>query len=300
MKMLPPVPKSIPKEILPIDPLRIAGFGACMITGYPHQRAGLFEVTCRLVEERLSRPVLSTVVSLGGFPAPRAQKYLKKKLFGFNPQYIVIQFGATDAQCPIRAGSRPTDHGSSLNTNHISSLGAAAQNSASYHAQPASALSPLRWKLASAIGYLRRIEPITPLASYVAAIERMVDECRTEGITPVVLSPFAYGSRYTAKTALRYVKALEQLNLKKQPMIFVDCFSLLTAFPKTKILQHDGFHLSPLGHRLVGEAIGEAIVEDCEGGAIEKGSADHPMLAFIPSQHLEPQTARQRNPSRFN
>ena len=35
--------------------LRIAGFGACMITGYPHKGGGLFEVACSLVEKGRSR-----------------------------------------------------------------------------------------------------------------------------------------------------------------------------------------------------------------------------------------------------
>ena len=39
-----------------------------MITGYPHEGAGMFEVACRLVEKRLERNVQSIVVSLGGFP----------------------------------------------------------------------------------------------------------------------------------------------------------------------------------------------------------------------------------------
>ena|ERR1700682_5174202 len=53
----------------------------------------MFQVACGLVEKRLSRPV-STIVSLSGFPAPRAAKYLKPKVFNFRPQYIVLQFGA--------------------------------------------------------------------------------------------------------------------------------------------------------------------------------------------------------------
>ncbi len=240
--------------------LRIAGFGACMITGYPHQGAGLFEVACGAVQERLARPVLSTVVSLGGFPAPRAEKYLRKKLFGFGPDYIVIQLGATDAQCPIRAASRPTNRGTPCTDSH-SSVGSA-HYASSYHAQPARAFSPLRWHLASAIGHLRRIEPITPLPSYVAAILRMVDECRSEDIRPVVLSPFAYGSGYTTKKAAAYVDALRELHNKSQDMIFVDCFGLLAGVPKIRILQHDGFHLSPLGHNIVGQAVGKAIAED--------------------------------------
>jgi hypothetical protein len=245
--------------------LRIAGFGACMITGYPHESAGLFEVACGMVEKRLSRPVQSTIVSLGGFPAPRAQKYLKKNLFDFNPQYIVIQFGSTDAQCPIRAGSRRKDHCSNLSANSNSSPGAA-QSATSYHSKPATALSALRWELASVIGNLRKIETTTPLSSYIAAIELMVDDCRSAGIKPVVLSPFVYGSRYTMKKAIPYVDVLRNLASRAQDMMFVDCFRLLADFPKSSILQHDGFHLSRLGQNLVGEAVGKAIVEDILAG----------------------------------
>jgi lysophospholipase L1-like esterase len=241
-----------------------------MITGYPHEGAGLFDVACRLVEKRLSRPVQSTIVCLGGFPAPRAEKYLKKMVFDFNPQYIVIQFGATDAQCPIRAGSRPTNRCSELSTdgNSESSVVLRTKRTTSYHGQPATALSHLRWQLAALIGHLRKIEPITPLSSYIPAIERMVDDCRSAGIKPLVLSPFVYGSRYTMRKAIPYVDALHGLYSRAQDMIFVDCVRLLADFPKSRILQHDGFHLSATGQNIVGEAIGQAIVEDirrCEG-----------------------------------
>jgi hypothetical protein len=58
------------------------------------------------------------------------------------------------------------------------------------------------------IGYLRKIDPITPLSSYIAAIGAMVDDCRSAGITLVVLSPFVYGSRYTMRNAISYTNAL--------------------------------------------------------------------------------------------
>jgi len=235
-----------------------------MITGYPHEGAGMFEVACRLVEKRLERTVQSTVVSLGGFPAPRAEKYLRQKVFAFDPQYIVIQFGATDAQCPIRARSRPT---STREANSNSSPGAA-ERPASYHGQSATALSTLRWQLASILGHLRKIEPITPLSLYIAAIERLVDDCRTAGIKPVVLSPFVYGSRYTTRKSIPYVDALYELAAKAQDLIFIDCVRLLVEFPKSRILQHDGFHLSQLGQNLVGEAIGQAIVDDITSGYV--------------------------------
>ena len=258
MKVMVALSKPLPREG---SALRIAGFGACMITGYPHEGSGLFEVACGLIEEQLSRSVQSTIFSLGGFPAPRAAKYLKKNVFDFNPEYIVIQFGATDAQCPIRAGSRPTDHRSSLTASKHSRPDATLAT-ASYHSQPATALSPLRWQIASLIGHLRKVEPITPLSAYIAAIERMVDQSRSVGIKPVVLSPFVYGSDYTMRKAIPYLDALHELNSRAQEMILVDCVSLLADHPKSKVLQHDGFHLSRLGHNLVGEAIGQVIVED--------------------------------------
>jgi lysophospholipase L1-like esterase len=241
-------------------PLRIAGFGACMINGYPHEGGGLFEIACGLVEERLSRPVLSTVVSLGGFPAPRAAKHLKSKVFGFDPNYVVIQFGSTDAQCPLRARNRPGASLSSASTDR--GLKTSSDLGATYPShQPASALSALRWEIISVIGRLRKVEPITPLSAYIAAIGRMMDDCRSAGITAVVLSPFVYGPRYTTRNAISYTNALHEL-LRAQDVILVDCVSLLAKFPRSMVLQHDGFHLSLAGHKVVGEAIAQMIVTD--------------------------------------
>src|ERR1700733_12343216 len=113
-----------------------------MINGYPHGRGGLFEVACRVAEKALSRPVRSHLVSLGGFPAPRAAKHLKQRVFAFDPDYIVIQFGATDAQCPIRARNR----GDSL-----SSKSSLCLKDAKNHGRPATVVSALRWEIASLI-----------------------------------------------------------------------------------------------------------------------------------------------------
>jgi len=223
-------------------PLRIAGFGACMITGYPHEGAGMFEIACGLVEKRLSRPVQSTIVSLRGFPAPRAAKYLKAKVFDFNPQYIVLQFGPTDAQC--------------LNFKFSSD-----EQGPSWDSRPSTAFSPLRWELISLIGYLRRTNPVTPLSSYIASIGCMVDDCRSAGITPLVLSPFVYASRYTMRIAISYTNALHE-RLRAGDGKLVDCVAALAKFPKSSILQHDGFHLSRLGQNVVAEAIAQAIVTD--------------------------------------
>ncbi|OIQ73131.1 hypothetical protein GALL_452370 [mine drainage metagenome] len=64
------------------------------------------------------------------------------------------------------------------------------------------------------------------------------------------------------RKAIPYVNALQELVSKTPDLILVDGVSLLAGFPKRMILQHDGFHLSQVGHHLVGEAVGQAIIDD--------------------------------------
>ena len=44
--------------------------------------------------------------------------------------------------------------------------------------------------------------------------------------------------------------------------MFIDCIQLLSKHSKSKILLNNGFHLTRLGHQLIGAAVGQAIVED--------------------------------------
>jgi lysophospholipase L1-like esterase len=192
-------------------------------------------------------------------------------MFGFNPQYVVLQFGATDAQCPVRARNRSAKYNSKFDVDQASAVPRSGSSSLRKFLrwemdqdQPYNLVSPLRWKIASMIGLIRKIEPITALPAYIAAIEHMVDECIAAKITPVVLSPFVFGSNYTMRNAIRYTKALHELHLRVPDMVFIDCIRVLAAFPKSMILLNDGFHLSGEGHSQIGKAVGQAIVAHVE------------------------------------
>jgi hypothetical protein len=228
-----------------------------MISGYPHEGGGLFEVACTLIEKELSRPVERNLLSLQGFPAPRAEKYLKSKVVPFNPDYVVIQFGSVDAARPIRERRR-----SAVATSEVR----AALSSPTFTIAPAyrspSAVTIARWHMQSLVGFVWKTAPITSLSSYVNAMEHMVNDCISAEITPVVLSPFIFGSLHSLKNAAEYTNALRDLSSSVNRMIFINCFRLLSKAPKSKVLLHDGMHLSRLGHNLIGEAIGQAIVAD--------------------------------------
>jgi hypothetical protein len=234
-------------------PLRVAGFGACMISGYPHE-SGFFNVACTRVAEDLACSVESKIFSLGGFPAPRAEKHLTTKVIGYAPNYIIIQFAALDALCPVRRSS-PSATGSSSGSPTTKS---------DAQRRPATTSSWFRWELASLLGYLRRLEPITPLPAYIPAIERMIDSCVAADVTPIVLTPFVYGSRYSMRSGMTYANALRELITRKPDAVLVDCIEALRPYPNRAILQHDGFHLSQKGHAVVGLAVARRLMSHWE------------------------------------
>ncbi len=187
-----------------VSTVRIAGFGACMISGYPHEGGGLLEVACSLVEKELSRPIEINVLTLPGFPAPRAVKYLNSKIVPFDPDYVVFQFGSTDAARPIRNRHSPT-----VST----SDGRAFARPTSLALAPAfrapTLLSTVRWHTQSLGGFFWKTAPVTSLSSYVNAIEHMVSDCISAEITPVVLSPFIFGSFHSRRSAATYTTPCE-------------------------------------------------------------------------------------------
>jgi lysophospholipase L1-like esterase len=225
-----------------------------MISGYPHKTGGLFEIACASVEKRLGRPVISKLVSLDGFTAPRAEKHLPRAVLRFGPDYVIIQFGSSDAHCPV---PRVTRKSASLGL-----VSSARELKLTYHSQPSGLISSLRWEIVSLIGYLLKIDPETALPEYVAVIGRMAKLCISQRATPVVLSPFVFGSRYCTRSAIAFTSKLQDHLTQLPGVLLVDCVSALGAFARTSVLQRDGIHLSQLGHRVVGDVIATAIASD--------------------------------------
>jgi hypothetical protein len=240
-------------------PLRVAGFGACMMSGYPHKNGGFFNIACTRVAEDLACSVESKIFSFGGFPAPRVEKYLEPKIIGYAPNFVIIQFASFDALCPVRRACA-SDAGSGRPARLEKA------DSGNAQVRPANPLSWLRWELASLLGYLRRLEPITPLPVYLPVMERMIDSCIAADVMPIVLTPFVYGSRYSMRSGVTYANALRELIANKPGAILVDCIEVLRSYPKSTILQHDGFHLSQNGHAAVGLAIAQQITSHLRNG----------------------------------
>src|SRR5215475_6469414 len=85
--------------------LRIRGFGACMIDGFPlPPETGFLHQAVRHLREKGKLDVDLDVVSMAGFPADRVQKHLAKEVLAHQPDVVVFQFGSTDAITALRSG----------------------------------------------------------------------------------------------------------------------------------------------------------------------------------------------------
>jgi hypothetical protein len=247
----------MPNDYSNQEPLRVAGFGSCMIGGYPHDSChGFFNVACAHVAEDLSRLVESKIFSFGGFPAPRAEKYLAAKAISHAPNYIVIQFASFDAPCPVRRGRLYFSGTSSVKVGGSARLQESDDRNSRKQAGPS---SWLKWELASILGFLQKLEPTTPLSAYIPVMERMIDSCIAADVTPIVLTPFVYGSRYSMRNGVTYANALRELVTERPDAVLVDCIEALRTYPKRAVLQHDGLHLSQEGHAIVGLAVAQRI-----------------------------------------
>ncbi len=235
--------------------LNIQGFGACMIGGFPDVTNDFFRVACNLVSAELSFSIEASVKSLHGFTAPRAEKHLKK-LICLRPDYIVFQFGSSDASCSIGL------NGAALKRRVSAGRGLKRSSSPSHKLHSPATLTLIRWKVSSFLGFFLNPTPVTDLESFVSACKCMIGECISFEITPVVLSPFIFGTRHSMKNSIRYAQALEGLCRKADGAIFVDCIEPLSRFPKSEILLSDAMHICELGHQLVGQAVAKAILDD--------------------------------------
>jgi hypothetical protein len=79
-----------------------------------------------------------------------------------------------------------------------------------------------------------------------------------------VLTPFVYGSLYSMRSGVRYTNALRTLVAQKTGAILVNAMAALRLKSRREILQHDGLHLSKVGHVLVASIIANAVCKSLQ------------------------------------
>jgi lysophospholipase L1-like esterase len=232
-----------------MESIRIVGFGACMINGTPFgYEDSFFNVAISALESVFGNSVSidSTVVSLGGFPAIRAVKYLKKKVCALDPDIVIIQFGSTDASVSIRKNIKKMRVSPEL----------VSQRELCWK-------ELFKHKLKSIISEVLCLSPVTNKPEYINAIKDMIRVLRENGTIVVVLSPFHFASSISNRYAKAYRDALKLEIEFLDGVYFLNAHKDLSSYSKLRTLCKNGTHLSRFGHKIIGNELANLINSIC-------------------------------------
>lgn len=249
-------------NLLPVGPsiLRVDGFGACMISGYPFtSEDSFFQEFVRRIQADIGMSVASSTLSLGGFPVSRAVMHRARAIRN-HPDFLVLQFGSTDITVLFKESllARLRCH---FPTSGLKVKASAGSRSRSKEACPrmgryrSSLAREAFERVKSALCRVLRIEPVHGgYSTYKAAMENMCREFIGFGTMPILLAPFPHGVRASDRWAAEFVGILKEIALR-EGCIFVDTYNGLADVPKEDLLLDDNVHISKLGHQMVGALI---------------------------------------------
>ena len=213
-----------------------------MIDGFPHQPTdSFFHLAVTRLRQETKHPITTSMFTLGGFPITRVVRHLESKCVAFHPDIVVLQFGATDLVVPLRR--KKNRDGTTAAAFHGRSVA------------PATLISRIRWQIQGLLGDVLTLEPVTPVEIYLETMAGLVRMLLENNITPVVVSPFVFGSRRSDRNAHYCAGRLKELLITLPKAHFVDAYAGLNRHPRHQMLLADGGHLSLLGQKVVGEEL---------------------------------------------
>jgi len=222
-----------------------------MIGGFPLPvQAGFFNQAADIVRLRSGYEVESDTVAMDRFSACKAQEGLSAKVLARRPDIVVLQFGSSDAMAPLRRGIGIRWLAAKRKIN----------KPAQVSTQPAGWKHILKWRLWGLASDLLQVRPHSTLNDFLAAYDNMVTQCLANNSSVVVLSPLVMGSARSNRFSRRFSKALAAQLKGRRDCHFLDAHALLSQESLRSVLLYDGFHLSAHGHKLLGEALGEVLL----------------------------------------
>lgn len=236
------------------ESIRIAGYGACMIKGFPHpEGSSFFAHFLRLLDHAENIPVESEIFSFGGFPIERAGKFVRR-VTNYSPHIAILQFGSTNLTVSLNKHFLPRRF------RNISVMGGGDKNAPmsldGFQSTKGRQLIELvKFQLCR----MMRIQPdYGGTSEYINSMRDICSRLSSASITPIILSPFPHGDRVSDYWSRNYSDALAEYS-EVNRFCFIDACSELRSVPKEKLLLSDKLHLSTLGHRLLGELIFERV-----------------------------------------
>ena len=239
------------------ETITIAGFGACIITGYPvPEEAGFLRKAIARAQTEVDVEIKYSIATLTACPAPTAVERLEENAFAHNPDIVVLQFGQTDAKIAVRRlwnevlGRRPPPKPFILASD-----------------RPPRLENRLDAFFRGCAGLALGARPVTSRSDYRRSIAKMVDSVVSFGAYPIVFTPFVFDNFLADAWARCYSCDLVADFAGRPDVCVIDGWNPLAQYPRNKILLHDGIHLSQLGHDILAQCLTPKLVERIQAQA---------------------------------
>jgi hypothetical protein len=238
-----------------------------MISGYP--MAPEVSFFNRLVGHlAATRPVEAKIVSLPSFPIDRARRHLAKRVLSWHPDYVVVQFGTTDAGAVLQ---RYLIKRLGIGKKSLTERGLSALSNRPGPWRAATFADMARWFVKGAIARLLRVPPRTSREIYCQSASAIASEIMASGARPLLLTPFCFGDAWSEHYAKQFSEDLEQLARTKRFLV-VNGLKALRKYPHRKVLLANGCHLSSFGHEVIAKELLRVIMESSGVGV---SGSDH-------------------------
>jgi len=231
--------------------IKIAGFGACMMGGYPFSSDASFyhHAIYALSRDLPSLKIEERNCTINGCSLIQSFTYLEDVFYSNKPDILIVQFGGVDASISIRT---KLSFGlfRKRGTSKLFNLLKLEQRLGGWHI--------LKWKILGIISTLLCLKPFTPIELYLETFLKVVNECKSRGIAVIAVTPFRMGNSRSDHFAKLFSEAIEKAS-QEQSFHCLNSWKTLSTSPIEKILLIDGFHLTLYAHEILGKALNQKV-----------------------------------------
>lgn len=232
--------------------MKIVGFGACMIDGFPFDKnKSFFSLFINKLNNEYGGCIESDVISLNGFKIERAVKHIRK-VISKNPDLVIIQFGALDARANLKDYLNKDKPAKNVESHAYYKIPYIVKNKCVKQFKLF-----VKYSIKHIIMRVIGLSP-TSVQSFTYNLNKIIAPLIEDGCKVVVVSPFIQDDIYTNFQIKRYMKEIIALE-KKYGIISINCCPHLSKYNIFNVLMSDGVHLTKKGHEIVANILFEKL-----------------------------------------
>jgi lysophospholipase L1-like esterase len=240
------------------DRITIVGYGGCLVTGFPMpEEVGFMRLAATGAQAETDTQIELRIFGRHACPATQAMDHLEEEVLVHRPDIVVLQFGQSDTKVRLRRLWNETFGITKISSRPLFDVSE----------KPMTRQSRIETFLRACGGLIVGAQPFTSRADYRRSIAEVVEAVVATGAYAIVLTPFVFDNFLADAWAHCYSCDLEADFAGRTDVYVLNGWNLLAEYPRTKMLLHDGLHLSRLAHVILSESLQACLVEQIRSRA---------------------------------